>query len=126
MEGFELIEFNASDTRSKKALDSVVKAATQSRSISDLFSGKKECRKVIIMDEVDGMSAGDRGGNAELIQLIKKTAIPIICICNDHSSPKMKSLAGHCMDLKFRRYSIAFDPQTNCCTSREKDPGYRS
>ncbi len=57
------------------------------------------------MDEVDGMSAGDRGGSAELIQLIKKTAVPIICICNDHSSPKMKSLANHCLDLKFRRAS---------------------
>lgn len=56
------------------------------------------------MDEVDGMSAGDRGGSAELIALIKKTAVPIICICNDHSSPKMKSLANSCLDLKFRRY----------------------
>jgi len=27
------------------------------------------------MDEVDGMSGGDRGGNAELIQLIKKTKV---------------------------------------------------
>ena len=27
------------------------------------------------MDEVDGMSAGDRGGMAELIQLIKRTKV---------------------------------------------------
>lgn len=27
------------------------------------------------MDEVDGMSSGDRGGMAELIQLIKKTKV---------------------------------------------------
>jgi hypothetical protein len=31
----------------------------------------------IVMDEVDGMSAGDRGGMAELIQLIKKTKVGI-------------------------------------------------
>jgi replication factor C subunit 1 len=62
------------------------------------------------MDEVDGMSAGDRGGSAELIQLIKKTSVPIICICNDHSSPKMKSLAGHCFDLKFRRFIVLYLP----------------
>lgn len=55
------------------------------------------------MDEVDGMSAGDRGGMTELIQLIKKTHIPIICICNDRSSPKIRSLANHCLDLRFRR-----------------------
>lgn len=55
------------------------------------------------MDEVDGMSAGDRGGMAELIQLIKKTKLPIICICNERSSPKVRSLANHCLDLRFRR-----------------------
>jgi replication factor C subunit 1 len=29
------------------------------------------------MDEVDGMSAGDRGGSAELIQIIKKSLVPM-------------------------------------------------
>ena len=55
------------------------------------------------MDEVDGMSAGDRGGMAFLISLIKKTRIPIICMCNDRSSPKVRSLANHCLDLRFRK-----------------------
>lgn len=49
------------------------------------------------------MSAGDRGGMTELIQLIKKSRIPIICICNDRSSPKVRSLANYCLDLRFRR-----------------------
>jgi replication factor C subunit 1 len=31
------------------------------------------------MDEVDGMSAGDRGGIAQLIQLIKKTKVSYQC-----------------------------------------------
>jgi replication factor C subunit 1 len=35
------------------------------------------------MDEVDGVGAGDRGGIAALIQVIKATKTPIICICND-------------------------------------------
>ena len=35
------------------------------------------------MDEVDGMSSSDRGGNQALIQVIKKSRTPIICICND-------------------------------------------
>lgn len=34
---------------------------------------------VLIMDEVDGMSSGDRGGSAELAQMIRKTKVsPII------------------------------------------------
>ena len=72
----------------------------------DEFFGKKSKenhKTVILMDEVDGMSSGDRGGVAELIQLIKKTKIPIICACNDRSSPKVRSLANHCLDLRFRR-----------------------
>jgi len=35
------------------------------------------------MDEVDGMSSGDRGGNAELIQMIKKTKVNIYDLYED-------------------------------------------
>merc|ERR1719162_794201 len=67
---------------------------------------KKITKKaIIIMDEVDGMGAGDRGGNAALIKMIKKTKNPIICICNDQGSPKIRSLAFSCYDLKFTRPS---------------------
>jgi replication factor C subunit 1 len=55
------------------------------------------------MDEVDGMGAGDRSGMSELIQMIKNSKVPIICICNDRSSQKMKSLVQYCMDLRFQR-----------------------
>lgn len=96
-EGFQPLEYNASDTRSKKALHSVVKDLINNKSF------KSDTRSVIIMDEVDGMSAGDRGGMNELIQLIKKTRIPIICICNDRNSQKVRSLSNYCMDLRFRR-----------------------
>ena len=59
--------------------------------------------RCIIMDEVDGMGAGDRSGMAELIQMIKKSKAPIICICNDRQSQKMKSLLPYCLDLRFKR-----------------------
>jgi hypothetical protein len=36
---------------------------------------RKARNHCIIMDEVDGMGGGDRGGMAELIQLIKKTKV---------------------------------------------------
>eukprot|EP00929_Paragymnodinium_shiwhaense_P094966 TRINITY_DN5588_c0_g1_i1.p1 TRINITY_DN5588_c0_g1~~TRINITY_DN5588_c0_g1_i1.p1 ORF type:complete len:543 (-),score=185.83 TRINITY_DN5588_c0_g1_i1:397-2025(-) len=55
------------------------------------------------MDEVDGMAGGDRGGNAALIKMIKHTKNPIICICNDHSSPKVRTLAFSCYDVRFTR-----------------------
>ena len=60
-------------------------------------------QKVVIMDEVDGMSTGDRGGIQELIRIIKTTQTPIICICNDRESPKVRSLANSCYDLTFSK-----------------------
>ena len=64
-------------------------------------------KRLVIMDEVDGMSTGDRGGIPELIKLIKTTLIPIICICNDRDSPKVRSLGSHCYDLKFKNPSLS-------------------
>jgi len=58
---------------------------------------------VLIMDEVDGMSAGDRGGVADLIASIKISKIPIICICNDRYSQKLKSLMNYCLLLSYRK-----------------------
>jgi replication factor C subunit 1 len=107
---FEIIEFNASDTRSKKSLQNLVREATISGSILGMFKKGKQSKKVLIMDEVDGMSSGDRGGSTELLDIIKNSGIPIICICNDRSAPKMKSLANHCLDLKFRRYYLLIRP----------------
>ena len=72
-------------------------------------TNKKEMtgRNLLIMDEVDGMSGNaDRGGIAELIQFIKKTDIPIICICNDRNSPKIRNLANYCFDLRFQRPKV--------------------
>ncbi|KAL3672517.1 hypothetical protein V7S43_001817 [Phytophthora oleae] len=107
--GFECTELNASDTRSKKMLQTGLKDVLGTQALQfGAPSGKSKekmhlARRVIIMDEVDGMSGGDRGGTAELIQLIKKSKTPIICICNDRQSQKVRSLANHSFDLRMRR-----------------------
>ena len=67
------------------------------------------------MDEVDGMSSGDRGGNQVLINAIKNTKTPIICICNDRQHPKVRSLANHCYDLRYQK------PQKNFVVKRIKE-----
>ena len=54
-------------------------------------------------DKVDGMGGSDRGGIPELIKVIKSARSPIVCICNDRQSPKIRSLANHCFDLRVRR-----------------------
>ena len=101
--GFDILEFNASDTRSKKMMQNTLSESFQSSTITSYFNKTVSKKKVIIMDEVDGLGAGDRGGNQQLILFIKKTKVPVICICNDKSTPKMRSLMGYCEDLKYRK-----------------------
>jgi replication factor C subunit 1 len=98
--GYEILEMNASDTRNKKAVTEELSDVVLSRVIS---SDGKVKKRLVIMDEVDGMGGSDRGGIAELIKVIKLSKTPIICICNDRQSMKIKSLANHCFDLRMRR-----------------------
>ncbi|KAI6186927.1 AAA domain-containing protein [Aphelenchoides besseyi] len=107
------IELNASDARSKRLLEQGVNEMLHSQKIDDFFGGTANKGKIVskdghkitsvlIMDEVDGMSGNqDRSGITELIAMIKKTEIPIICICNDRYSKKIRSLANHCFDLRY-------------------------
>lgn len=95
--GFEPIEFNASDIRSKKSIAEQI-GSVLNNSLISFNKGKR----VVIMDEVDGMTS-DRGGIPELLRIIKKTTMPIICICNDRTHIKMRSLANNCLDLRFRK-----------------------
>lgn len=83
--GRDVLELNASDARSKKALTQALGDVTGSQVLSfDNMGGgssKKKAavqRRCVIMDEVDGMGAGDRSGMSELIQMIKKSKVPIV------------------------------------------------
>ncbi|KIK76426.1 hypothetical protein PAXRUDRAFT_835365 [Paxillus rubicundulus Ve08.2h10] len=114
LEGFTPIELNASDARSKKLVESGMNI--NNMSLDGWMGGnhatnslgvaitKKSC---LIMDEVDGMSAGDRGGVVALNALIKKTKIPIICIANDAGAQKLKPLKGNTFNLPFRKPDAA-------------------
>ncbi|KAI9269006.1 replication factor RFC1 C terminal domain-containing protein [Phascolomyces articulosus] len=113
--GYEPVELNASDARSKKILQESISEMIDNRSVTEFFKGEQEKKSeakvnrfmratvVLIMDEVDGMSGGDRGGSAELAALIRKTKIPVICICNDVRSDKVKPLLNVCYDARFKR-----------------------
>ncbi|KAG9445235.1 hypothetical protein H6P81_016575 [Aristolochia fimbriata] len=113
MLGYQITEVNASDSRGKadsKIAKGVggntsnsVKELVNNEALSVNMDRSKRSKAVLIMDEVDGMSAGDRGGVADLIASIKISKIPIICICNDRYSQKLKSLVNYCLLLNFRK-----------------------
>lgn len=109
LEGYDVVETNASDTRSKKLMEQSLKGVTDTTSLLGFFAGdgkKVEGGKknlVLIMDEVDGMSSGDRGGVGALAAVAKKTNIPMILICNERRLPKMKPFDFVTADFPFRR-----------------------
>ena len=109
LEGYDVVESNASDTRSKKLVETGLKGVLDTTSLFGYFAGdgkKVEAQKkklVLIMDEVDGMSAGDRGGVGALSAVCKKTHIPMILICNDRKLQKMKPFDHVTYDLPFRK-----------------------
>jgi len=118
--GYEPIEVNASDTRSKSdskvgkgvggKLSNMIREMSTNSAISFTSSkgaGVPKKRHCLIMDEVDGMAGGDRGGVADLILTIKSSKVPIICICNDKYSQKLKSLRNHTVELDFNKPTAA-------------------
>ncbi|KAI4236378.1 MAG: hypothetical protein LQ349_002590 [Xanthoria aureola] len=112
LEGYDVVESNASDTRSKKLVETGLKGVLDTTSLLGYFAGdgkKVEAGKkklVLIMDEVDGMSAGDRGGVGALAAVCKKTNIPMILICNERKQPKMAPFDRVTYDLPFRRPTV--------------------
>lgn len=108
--GFDVLEKNASDVRSKSLLNNNLKASLSNTSVVGFFKhrdadthNKNEQRFCLIMDEVDGMSSGDHGGTAALAQFCRITNMPLVLICNDKSLPKMRVFDRVTFNLPFRR-----------------------
>ncbi len=102
--GYKLFELNASDQRNKNVIINKVGYLTDSHTLESKKEDKINQKNLILMDEIDGMAGNqDRGGISALIQIVKNTKTPIICICNDRQSQKLKSLVNYCYDIKFTK-----------------------
>lgn len=126
--GWHVTEFNASDVRSKRSIEEQVRDLVTNRGMNEFYNNDRndqqsqqkqqnpfqsmqnknksqdEHKTVVIMDEIDGMAGNeDRGGMQSVLQLIKTTRVPIICICNDASSQKMKSLKTNTHNITWKR-----------------------
>jgi DNA polymerase III delta prime subunit len=94
--GFDVIEFNASDTRNAENIDNIFKDIFKnSKNISSLLN--YETKKIaIIMDEIDGLSLGDKGGMKKLLYYLGKNNYfaPVILTSNisNYSSNGLKKL----------------------------------
>ena len=99
--GSEIFELNASDLRDKIRLQEVLKPAIEQKSLLKKW-------KIILIDEVDGISSLDRGGLSELIYLIEKTQYPVIITANDIWDKKFSQLraAAELVQLKEIEYHL--------------------
>jgi replication factor C large subunit len=90
---------NASDTRNKKSIIETVGVAIKQKS---LFAKNK----LILIDEVDGVSGrDDRGGVAELSKLVKESSYPVVFTANDKESDKIKTLKKVSTYIDFENHS---------------------
>ncbi|KAJ3497760.1 hypothetical protein NLG97_g1656 [Lecanicillium saksenae] len=112
LEGYDVLESNASDARSKKLVEAGVSDVMNNTSLLGFFAGDGKSvdttkkKIVLIMDEVDGMSGGDRGGVGAMAKFCKKTEVPLILICNERRLPKMKPFDHVAFDIRFNRPTV--------------------
>lgn len=103
--GFRVIEMNASDARSEKAICKVAGPATAFVAL-DTFSSESK-GNVLFMDEVDGIAGNeDRGGVSTILRLIEESRIPVIMAANDPDIDKLRPLKKVSALVRFHQVRI--------------------
>ena len=109
---YDIIKYDAGDIRNTSVIEDITKHTMSDKNIMSLFN--KKIRKIaIIMDEIDGMNNGDKGGINTLIKLIRPkktkkqrleevTMNPIICIGNYRVDKKIKELMKVCNTVELK------------------------
>lgn len=110
---YDIVRYDAGDIRNKSIIDTITNHNMSDKNIMSMF--KKNVKKiVIVMDEIDGMNNGDKGGINTLIKLIRPkktkkqkleeiTLNPIVCIGNCHIDKKIKELMKVCYTVELKK-----------------------
>jgi len=103
---YDIVKYDACDNRNTSVIEDIARHNMSDKNIMSVFN--KDVKKIaIIMDEIDGMNNGDKGGINTLIKLIRSkktkkqkleevTMNPIICIGNYKVDKKIKELMKVC------------------------------
>jgi replication factor C large subunit len=93
--GFKIIEMNASDTRTEKAINKIAGPATSFAAL-DRFSSETK-GNLLFLDEVDGVfGKEDRGGVGAIIKIVEESRIPVVMAANDPDLQKLRPLKRVC------------------------------
>ena len=113
---YDIIKYDAGDIRNTYVIEDITKHNMSDKNIMSLFN-KKVKKLAIVMDEIDGMNNGDKGGINTLIKLIRPkktkkqkledtTINPIICIGNYKIDKKIKELMKVCNVIELKTPTI--------------------
>jgi replication factor C large subunit len=91
--GWEAVEVNASDSRTKGAIERLVGRASANEEIDaaarrarqELSGEEREdrTRQLLVVDEADSFHRADRGGSRALSEIVSETEQPMVLIVND-------------------------------------------
>jgi len=100
--GLRVVEWNASQHRHKAAVSEALEPLLQSANITDYFHEKGHRSLGIVLDEIDGMSVGDKGGLSELLRLVKeyRGSNTIVCISNEWQEKRYAGFLRWCKALQ--------------------------
>jgi DNA polymerase III delta prime subunit len=109
---YDVIKYDAGDIRNKSLIDNITSNNISNRNVLDMMFGKVK-RIAIVMDEIDGMNNGDKGGINALIKLIRQkktqkqklenmTLNPIVCIGNYYMDKKIRELMKVCYTFELK------------------------
>jgi replication factor C large subunit len=97
--GYELLEMNASDFRRKEDIERI---AMRASTIQSLFASSK--KKLILLDEVDGVANKEDVGGLEAIEhLVKITKVPVIMTANNPWDQKLRILRDIAEFVQFKK-----------------------
>jgi len=113
---YDIVKYDAGDIRNKNIIENITKHNMSDKNIMSMFH-KKIKKIVIVMDEIDCMNNGDKGGINSLIKIIRpkktkkqkledNTLNPIICIGNYHIDKKIKELMKVCNVIELKPPTI--------------------
>ena len=97
--GYRVVEWNASQHRHKAAVEESLIPLLNSRNVADFFRPEGPRNLGVILDEIDGMSVGDKGGLSELVRILKSYSgeNAIICISNEWMEKKFQPFQKICL-----------------------------
>ena len=90
---YNIINLSMDDDRDKETINQTIKPLLKT---PRTFNGQSNC---LVVSDIDTVG-GDYGFISTVVECIKETCIPIICICDDRYNQNIKPILIYCIDFK--------------------------